>query len=237
MGLLEVFGPPGLWPDEDLVAFSDLFDPGLVLAAYRSGVFPMPLRESYFAGRMAWWSPVQRGVIEPEQLHVTRSLRRSARRFTLTADRAFPAVIAACADPRRPGGWIDDDITAVYTELHAAGWAHSVEAWTAEGELAGGLYGISLGGLFAGESMFHRTDTGRDASKAALAGLARFLVRDGVTRLIDVQWLTPHLESLGAYEIPRAAYLARLDGLLRAPAPDWASFSQPPGNGPFITGN
>ena len=124
----------------------------------------------------------------------------------------FDEVVAACSDPRRPQGWITGDIAAAYGELHRLGWAHSVEAWR-DGELAGGLYGVGIGGLFAGESMYHRV---RDASKVALVALVD-LLRGGGATLLDVQWTTPHLASLGAIDVPRTEYLARLsDALARA---------------------
>jgi leucyl/phenylalanyl-tRNA--protein transferase len=128
-------------------------------------------------------------------------------------DTAFEQVVLGCADPRRPGGWIDRDVRAAYGELHRLGWAHSVETWSREGELVGGLYGVAVGGLFAGESMFHRAP---DASKVALVGLVERL---GAQALLDVQWATPHLASLGATEIPRAAYLERLRAALARPLP------------------
>jgi leucyl/phenylalanyl-tRNA--protein transferase len=137
---------------------------------------------------------------------VSRSLRRSCQRYEVRVDTAFDQVIAACADPRRPHGWIDDRVQGAYRRLHELGWVHSVEAWTPEGELAGGLYGVSIGGLFAGESMFHRQ---RDASKVALVHLVT-LLRDGGATLLDVQWQTDHLASLGGIEIDREQYLDRL---------------------------
>ncbi|MDR1213144.1 MAG: leucyl/phenylalanyl-tRNA--protein transferase [Propionibacteriaceae bacterium] len=226
MPMLEVFGPPRSWPGEDLVAFSDRFDADLALAAYRSGVFPMPLRRAFFPERMAWWSPLRRGVLAAGELKVSRSLRQSARRYRVTCDQAFDRVIAACAEPDRPGGWIDADIQAVYGRLHRMGRVHSVECWSADGRLAGGLYGVGLGGLFAGESMFHRSGYGRDASKVALWRLAEWLGRDGRPRLIDVQWSTPHLASLGVSEISRAAYLDRLAELIDWPDPPWADWAR-----------
>ena len=144
---------------------------------------------------------------------MTASLRRSCRRFEVRVDTAFADVIAACAAPGRRGRWIDGRIEAAYTHLHELGWAHSVEAWTAQGDLAGGLYGVAIGGFFAGESMFHRE---RDASKVALVGLVERLDPAG---LLDVQWLTPHLASLGAIEVARADYLERLPGALARPLP------------------
>jgi len=135
-------------------------------------------------------------------------------------DTSFDAVVAGCGDPARDAGWITRDVAAAYGELHRLGWAHSVEAWR-DGELAGGLYGVAIGGLFAGESMFHRV---RDASKVALVGLVGLLTEDGRPgRLLDVQWVTPHLATLGAVEVPRSAYLGLLEDALRLPPPPaWA---------------
>ena len=200
-----VFGSPDAWPDSDLIGYSDEFDPALALVAYRCGVFPMPMEKW-----MGWWSPLRRAVLPPGGLRITRSLRKMAARYTTTVDRAFPDVLAACADPKRPDGWIDDRIAFAYTALHQAGYAHSIETWDADGRLVGGLYGVHQGGLFAGESMFHHSELGRDASKVALLRLVAELARARVD-LLDVQWLTPHLASLGVIELSRADYLAQLD--------------------------
>jgi leucyl/phenylalanyl-tRNA--protein transferase len=154
---------------------------------------------------LAWWSPDPRAILPLDGLRVSRSLRRSRRQFEVRIDTAFDDVIDACADPSRPGGWIDDEIRDAYSRLHSLGWAHSVEAWR-DGALAGGLYGVAIGDLFAGESMFHRAT---DASKVALVGLVEHLRSIGA-QLLDVQWLTPHLESLGAIEVSRDDYLRRL---------------------------
>ena len=193
--------------------------PGPVLAAYRQGLFPMPVGSRRFR-RLAWWSPDPRGVLEPDGLVVSRSLRRSLRRYEVRLDTAFADVIDACADPGRPGAWITAEIRDAYLELHRLGWAHSVETFDPDtGELVGGLYGLAIGGLFAGESMFHRAT---DASKVALVhlvGLLRDDGRDGAGRLIDVQWRTDHLATLGVLDIPRAAYLARLPATLALPLP------------------
>ena len=150
MALSGVFGPESSWPDQDLIALSQEFDADLVVAAYASGVFPMPLPESGWPDAMGWWSPVHRGVLPLDDVRVTRSLRKSARRYVVTVDAAVEEVMARCADPVRASGWIDGRIVEVYAELHRAGVVHSVEAWTSSGDLAGGLYGVSLGGLFAG---------------------------------------------------------------------------------------
>ncbi len=216
-----IFGPAEDWPAQDLIAFSAEFDPELVVDAYRSGVFPMPLHASGF-GEMGWWSPTRRGVLPVDALRVTRSMRKAARRYTTTVDTAFDRVIAACADPSRPNGWIDAEIMAVYRALHRDGRAHSGEAWDSQGRLVGGLYGVSLGGLFAGESMFHDPVHGRDASKVALMALVDLLSDEHAEeRIIDVQWQTPHLASLGVIEVDRAEYLALLEEALGVPEPQW----------------
>jgi leucyl/phenylalanyl-tRNA---protein transferase len=199
----------------DLVGVGADLEPGTILAAYRSGLFPMPVE-----GVLGWWSPDPRAVLPLDALVVSRSLRRSCRRFEVRIDTACADVIAACADPARPNGWIDTRVRRAYDELHRLGWVHSVEAWF-DGELAGGLYGVALGGLFAGESMFHRRP---DASKVALVALVTLLAEAGAT-LLDVQWCTPHLASLGVIEIPRSAYLTRLADALSRPLP--AVFDQP----------
>lgn len=178
-----------------------------MLAAYRAGLFPMPLRRPR---TIAWWSPDPRGTLPLDGLRVSRSLRKACDRYDVRVDTAFDHVIAACADPKRPHGWIDRSVTEAYRRLHRLGWAHSVEAWTPDGQLAGGLYGIAIGGLFAGESMFHRRT---DASKVALVGLVERL-REGGATLLDVQWTTDHLTSLGAIAIPREEYLERLAAAL-----------------------
>ena len=221
MPLSHVFGPEAEWPRQDLIALSADIDATLTLDAYRSGVFPMPLHVTQFEQAMGWWSPMERGVLPLVSFHATRSLRRSMKRYRITVDVAFADVLAGCADPARPGGWIAHDISVVYAHLPGQGVVHPVEAWTPDGELAGGLYGVSIGGLFAGESMFHDPVIGRDASKVALAGLVSIL-DDGVAgRLLDVQWATEHLLSLGAHEVARTEYLRRLDRALDLPAPHW----------------
>jgi leucyl/phenylalanyl-tRNA--protein transferase len=214
------FAPESLPDGEEVVGIGADLAPGTLLAAYRRGVFPMPVSRR---GPVGWWSPDPRGVLPLEGLRVSRSLRAACRRYEIRVDSAYDEVVAACADPRRPGGWIRSDIRDAYRRLHDLGWVHSVEAWS-EGRLAGGLYGVAVGGLFAGESMFHRE---RDASKAALVGLvgmlraarAADLARDPAApdRLLDVQWATGHLVSLGAGELPRHTYLERLQRALTLP--------------------
>lgn len=197
----------------DLIAVGADLAPGTLLAAYRSGLFPMGA--DGLQG-MGWWSPQHRGVLPLDGLRVTRSLRKSVRHFEVRVDSAFAEVVAGCADPSREGGWIDADIAAAYGELHDLGWAHSVETWR-DGVLVGGLYGIAIGGLFAGESMFSRAT---DASKVALVALVDLLADEHASRrLIDTQWSTPHLASLGVVEVPRRTYLDRLAGALAVPLP------------------
>lgn len=210
--------PPTPWefPDagrhpDDLVAVGADLAPGTLLAAYRRGLFPMPLDDE-----LGWFSPVRRGVLPLDGLRVSRSLRRATGRFDVRVDTRFGEVVAACGDPARPQGWITADVASAYLRLHELGWAHSVETWRG-GELVGGLYGVAIGGLFAGESMFHRAT---DASKVALVALVD-LLRDAHagSRLLDVQWRTPHLASLGVVEVSRRAYLARLHEALACPLP------------------
>ena len=189
--------------------------PGTLLAAYRTGLFPMGLGD-HGEEPIGWWSPDPRGVLPLDGLLVSRSLRRSRARFEVRVDTAFDAVVAGCADPSRSGRWITPAVAAAYGELHRLGWAHSVEAWR-DGELLGGLYGVAVGGLFAGESMFSRAT---DASKVALVGLVDVLAADGDPhRLLDVQWRTDHLATLGVVEVSRAEYLRRLERALPRPDP------------------
>ena len=195
--------PAQVPPGEELICVGADLAPGTLLAAYRRGLFPMPFDRR----RTGWWSPDPRGIIPLDAVRPSRSLRRSCRRFEIRIDTAFRDVMTACATVHGRGNWITKPFIDAYTELHRLGWTHSVEAWTADGELAGGLYGVALGGLFAGESMFHRRT---DASKVALTALVDRL-RDGGFSLLDVQWVTPHLATLGAIAIPRPEYLARLD--------------------------
>ncbi len=185
----------------EIVAIGGDLEPSTLIAAYAQGIFPMKVEDV-----LAWWSPDPRGILPLDGFRLSRSLRRALPRFEIRVDTAFPAVMRACGDPRRPHGWIDDDFLTAYCRLHDLGWAHSIEAWHGE-VLAGGVYGVRVGGLFAGESMFHRVT---DASKVALWGAVELLRMDGVT-LFDVQWTTPHLESLGAVDVSRAEYSLLLD--------------------------
>jgi len=161
---------------------------------------------------IGWWSPLQRGILPLDGLHVTRSMRSSARRYHCTDNQQFERVMRGCAVQNRPGGWITESFIEAYVELHELGWANSVEVLDDSGTLVGGLYGVRVEGLFAGESMFHLA---RDASKVALMYLVEEMKDHGVA-LLDVQWLTPHLESLGAVEIARSDYLRHLALVLTA---------------------
>lgn len=182
------------WPLDEVVAVGADLEPSTVIDGYRHGVFPMELGDD---GPLGWWSPLLRGVIELDSLHVTRSMRRSAKHFRCTIDECFETVITACSKLPRNGKWITDEFIVAYTELHRLGWAHSVEVWRGD-DLVGGLYGVRIDRFFAGESMFHLET---DASKVALMHLVATMRQANLT-LLDVQWVTPHLERLGAIEIP-----------------------------------
>jgi leucyl/phenylalanyl-tRNA--protein transferase len=188
---------------EGLVAVGGDLRPERLLDAYRRGIFPWFDETT----PTLWWSPDPRAIFELDQFHVSRRLARTVRsgRFTVTVNADFNAVIRGCAHRPTQGVWITPDMIAAYDELHRLGWAHSVEVWT-DGVLAGGVYGVAVGGLFAGESMFSRV---RDASKVALVHLVERLRARGYT-LFDVQFLNDHTASLGAEEIPRREYLSRL---------------------------
>lgn len=221
---------------EDLRAVSFAATQPQVLSSYRAGLFPMGIGGGG-TGRMGWWAPRRRGVLLPGNLRISKSLRKSMRHFEYSVNTDFERVIRACADPGRTGSWITESIIGLYLGLHADGWAHSVEV-RSEGSLVGGLYGVAIGSFFAGESMFH---TRRDASKAALAHLVSLFERsehsdcrddgaeirpsppatstDGAEGrsewLIDTQWQTSHLATLGVSEISGLDYSSRLDSALR----------------------
>jgi leucyl/phenylalanyl-tRNA--protein transferase len=207
--------------DEDLVGIGADLEPGTLLAAYRSGLFPMHVNVDD-ERPVGWWSPHPRAVIV--DLKVSRSLRRSLKRFQVSVDSDFEAVMAACAREHADGQWINAEITQAFQQLFAMGWAHSIEVHTSDGELVGGLYGVSIGGFFAGESMFH---TVPDASKVALVHLKAILEANGDPRnLLDVQWRTEHLGTMGAIELPRSQYLVRLEQALAAPTIDFEPLSR-----------
>jgi leucyl/phenylalanyl-tRNA---protein transferase len=207
---LPVNPPPSRWAlpsplsaDQDgIVGIGGDLEPGTLLAAYRRGLFPMP----YGRKRIVWFSPDPRAVLPLDGVRITKSLRRSTRRYTVTRDTAFADVMVNCGDPRRPGAWINPAFVEAYTRLHHLGWAHSFEAHDDDGHLVGGLYGVRIGGFFAGESMFHHAT---DASKVALVELVAWL-NDTGAQLLDVQWPTPHLTSLGVITVTRDDYLQRL---------------------------
>lgn len=191
----------------DIIAVGEDLSTETLRDAYRHGIFPWP-HEDY---PLPWFSPRRRTVLFFDELHVGRTLRKTMKRapYTFTIDRDFPAVIRACANTPRGddiGTWINDDIIRAYTRFHKAGDAHSIEAWDGD-DLAGGLYGVDSGGVFTGESMFHEKT---DASKLALLFLIDHLRARGATWL-DCQVMTPHMDALGAREIPRARFLDLLE--------------------------
>jgi leucyl/phenylalanyl-tRNA--protein transferase len=198
---------PDEFPDDELIAVGADLAPSTILAGYRRGLFPMPVGRDSTLG---WFSPDPRGIIELDALVVSRSLRRSSKRMHCTVDERFDDVIRHCAKLPRKGSWITREVMDAYRELHRLGWAHSIETWDESGDLVGGLYGVRIGRFFAGESMFHRAT---DASKVALVHLVDLMHASHMT-LLDVQWLTPHLASLGAIEVPRTDYLSRLASAL-----------------------
>lgn len=202
------FPDPRLADAEGLVAIGGDFSPQRLLLAYRSGIFP------WTDNPITWWSPDPRAIFEFDRVHIPRSLRRLLRKnpFTITLDRAFRQVMEGCAQPApgREESWVTPAFIMAYTRLHELGHAHSVEVWQ-NGELVGGVYGVAIGGFFAGESMFHRV---RDASKVALIHLLQHLRERGFV-LFDTQMATPVTRLLGAVEIPREEYLRRLADALR----------------------
>jgi leucyl/phenylalanyl-tRNA--protein transferase len=200
--------PPDLGEAEGLVGVGGELTPDTLLLAYTDGVFP------WFSegDPILWWSPDPRAIIELDELHVSRRLARRIRsgRFEVSFNRSFAEVMRACGENRPEGTWVTEEMVAAYTALHRLGHAHSVEVW-AGGTLAGGIYGVSVGGLFSGESMFHRQT---DASKVALAALVGRLRQRGFC-LFDVQMTTEHTERMGAKNIARGEYLLRLEAAVR----------------------
>lgn len=202
------FPSPGLWPaDDDVVAVGADLKTDTLLYAYAHGMFPM-----FHKRDLLWWSPVDRGVIPLDGVRITRSMRQSAKMFTCTVNTAFVDVMKKCATTHTDGNWIDKNFIDAYTELHQEGHAHSVEVWNSNGELVGGLYGVRINKFFAGESMFH-TET--DASKVALMHLVQLMTLDGM-ELLDTQWRTEHLETLGCIAVPREKYLQLLASAVKA---------------------
>jgi leucyl/phenylalanyl-tRNA--protein transferase len=204
------FLDPELADADGLVGVGGDLSPQRLLEAYRRGIFPFYDDTT----PILWWSPDPRAIFEMDGLHVSRRLARTLRsgKFSVTVNRDFPGVIAGCADRPGTGNWITQDMKSAYTRLHHLAHAHSVEVWH-EGALAGGVYGVTVGGLFAGESMFTRV---RDASKVALVHLMEHLRQRGFV-LFDVQFLNDHTASLGAVEVPRRQYLRRLKLAVASP--------------------
>ena len=203
---------PVEWPK--LTYFGSNWEPRTLLAAYERGLFPMPYELDEDSETIGWWSPAVRAIFVPDEIKVSRSLRKSLNRFTVTVNQQFRNVVSACGDPSRPQGWINGNVIDAFTRLHELGYAHSVEVLNASGDLVGGLYGVEIGGIFAGESMFH---VERDASKVALVELGRIMSRTP-GRVIDTQWMTEHLKSLGAQSISRTEYCELLQAKLSMPA-------------------
>jgi len=204
------FPDPDLADPEGLVAFGGEMTVSRLLLAYSTGVFP------WTADPVTWWSPDPRAIIELDELHVPRSLAKvlNRGRFSVTINKAFVEVMHGCAEPARGRGetWFSPEFLQAYHRLHIAGHAHSLECWT-DNQHAGGIYGVAIGGFFAGESMFHRVS---DASKVALYHLVCHLRARGF-ELFDIQMLTPVTKALGGRNIPRTDYLARLKKAISAP--------------------
>jgi len=207
------FPPPTEASPDGLVAVGGDLGPTRLLDAYRHGIFPWPIDDEDL---MLWWSPDPRAILPLDGLYISKRLRRTLRsnKFEVTCDQAFAEVIASCGSgPGREGGtWLTDEMIAAYTRLHDLGHAHSVEVWH-DGQLAGGTYGVAIGGAFAAESMFFRV---RDASKVALAYLVAHLNERGY-QLLDVQQWTPHTGRLGVVEILRDEYLEKLEAAVKLP--------------------
>lgn len=202
-----VFPDPREFDDNGLIAGGGDLDPARLVAAYRAGIFPW-----YNEPPILWWSPNPRAIIDPESLHISRSMRRTLKKtsFTVTTGTALERVMEQCAK-RREGTWLSDEMQDAYLRLAEMGMATSYEVWDKK-QLVGGLYGVLIGGLYAAESKFHRRT---DASKIALICAVTDLFSRGV-QLFDVQFATEHLSTLGVHEVPREAYLAAADRAVRA---------------------
>lgn len=199
------------WPK--LTRFGSNWNPETLMSAYRAGLFPMPYEIDGNESAIGWWSPQSRAIFYPSEIRATTSLKSAMKKFDVTVNQDFDAVIRACGNPARPSGWINNDVISAFKVLHRMGMAHSIEVWDRDGNLSGGLYGLELGGVFAGESMFHSTT---NASKVALVHLGQ-MMNDDSGRIIDTQWMTGHLESMGAKPIERAEYCRILPSLLEIP--------------------
>ena len=200
------FPTPNQMPKDDLVILGADLQPETILDSYKNGIFPMHI-EIENKIELGWWSPQFRGVMPLNKIIVSNSLKKSMKKFTVTFDQDFDSVIDGCGDDKRPKGWINKDIKKAYRKLFDLGYVHSVEVWNNKNQLVGGLYGIEVNGLFAGESMFHKET---DASKTAMVHLVNKLKVAGGERIFDVQWQTPHLKSMGVVKMSRAKYIATL---------------------------
>ncbi|MEY3470382.1 MAG: hypothetical protein RLZZ575_842, partial [Actinomycetota bacterium] len=179
--------------------------------SYKHAIFPMHV-EVEGKNEIGWWSPLKRGVLPLDQIKISRSLKKSMKKYQVSFDQEFVEVMKGCGDDKRPKGWINKEILKAYKNLFDLGFAHSVEVWDSQHNLVGGLYGVEVNGLFAGESMFHRKT---DASKTAMVYLVEKLKNAGGERIFDVQWQTPHLKSMGVIEISRSSYLNQLKKVLK----------------------
>lgn len=206
-----LLNPRDAHPEVDLTCYGAELEPITVLHAYSMGLFPMHVPSDTGEQELGWWSPDPRGILRLENIRISRSLRKSMRTFSVTFDQAFERVMRGCWRINGEGNWITEEFIDTYTHLHELGFTHSVEVWNRKGELVGGLYGIEIGGLFAGESMFH-VET--DASKVAMVAVVEKLAASPGQRIFDVQWQTDHLESMGVTEISRSAYLDELAAVL-----------------------
>ena len=193
-------------PQDDLVILGADLKPETVIDSYKHGIFPMHI-EVANKRQIGWWSPQQRGILPLNKINISKSLQKSMKKFHVSFDQAFDQVIDGCGDDKRPQGWINKEIKIAYKKLFELGYVHSVEVWNKKDELVGGLYGVEVNGLFAGESMFHKET---DASKTAMVYLVNQLKEAGGERIFDVQWQTPHLKSMGVIKISRAKYISLL---------------------------
>jgi len=200
------FPTPEQMPKDDLVTLGADLKPETLIDSYKHGIFPMHLQIEN-KREIGWWSPQQRGILPLNKINISSSLKKSMKKYYVTFDQDFDAVIEGCGDDKRPKGWINKDIKTAYKKLFELGYVHSVEVWNKKDELVGGLYGVEVNGLFAGESMFHKQT---DASKTAMVYLANQLKEAGGERIFDVQWQTPHLKSMGVIKISRAKYISLL---------------------------
>ena len=200
------FPTPEQMPKDDLVTLGADLKPETLIDSYKHGIFPMHLQIEN-KREIGWWSPQQRGILPLDKINISSSLKKSMKKYFVTFDQDFDAVIEGCGDDKRPKGWINKDIKTAYKKLFELGYVHSVEVWNKNDELVGGLYGVEVNGLFAGESMFHKQT---DASKTAMVYLVNQLKEAGGERIFDVQWQTPHLKSMGVIKISRAKYISLL---------------------------